>query len=109
MESSLTRTLKTKDRLCCEAIKEDDIDLLKMTKANGTVKWIGYLTLAVEVAVEAQEAIQGTRPEMMHPGWCRSKVPSSLQYRDMFLTHCTDTQGREIPASERAPLPRRLT
>lgn len=67
MESSLTRTLKTKDRLCYEAIKDGNIEHLKTKPRIGIVRWMGYLALAVEVVAEAQEAIQGIRPAVMHP------------------------------------------
>jgi hypothetical protein len=76
MGSSLTRTLKTKDRLCYEAIKGGDVEILKKKKKPraGTTRWMGYLALAVEVVDEAQQGIQGTQPQNMHPDWYRSRT-----------------------------------
>lgn len=68
MESSLMRTLKMKDRLCYRAIKGDG------KKKTDTVRWIGYLVVAMEVIAEAQEGIQGTRPSIMPPDLCQSKI-----------------------------------
>jgi len=64
MESSLTRTLKTKDRLCCGTTRDGASELPKTTR---TRKRRGYLALALEVSKEAQEGILGTRPEIMPP------------------------------------------
>ena len=65
MESSLTRTLKTKDRLCCGTTRDGASELPRRTR---TRKRRGYLALALEVSMEAQEGILGIRPEIMHPG-----------------------------------------
>jgi hypothetical protein len=64
MESSLTRTLKTKDRQCCGTTRDGASELPKMER---TRRRRDYLALAVEVSREVQEGIIGTRPEIMPP------------------------------------------
>lgn len=68
MESSLTRTLKTKDRLCCGTTNSDGgCGRPRTTRKAGRMRrQREYLALAVEVSKEAQEGILGIRPEIMH-------------------------------------------
>jgi hypothetical protein len=89
MESSLMRTLKTKDRLCFEAIKGSDTVHLKTKMKAGTVKWMGYLVVVLEVMAEAQEGIRGTRPAIMHPDWSRS--------RTLQIGRCLQRRGPQCP------------
>lgn len=68
MESSLTRTLKTKDRLCSDTKNKDGVcGPPRTTRRTGKRhRRRGYLALAVEVSKEAQEGILGIRPEIIH-------------------------------------------
>ena len=70
----MMRTLKTKDRLCFEAIKDGDGGHLRTRWRVGTVRWIQYLAVAMEVVVEAQEGILGIRPAIMPPDWSQSRT-----------------------------------
>jgi hypothetical protein len=92
MESSLMRTLKTKDHLCYEATRDSDIEPLRTKSKRGTVKWIGYLAVAAEVSREAQEGILGSRQETKHPGWSRkaSKILVVGQCLHRRELHCLD-------------------
>lgn len=60
MESSLTRTLKTKERLCFDTI--DNAANAQLQRRAGRTKVI--LLAAVEVSKEAQEGILGIRPQI---------------------------------------------
>lgn len=87
MESSLTRTLKTKDHPCCDTTNDDACGLRK-TQKPGRKRRRGYLALAVEVSKEAQKAILGTRPGMVHPGSSKTlTIGRFLQQREL---HCPD-------------------
>ena len=74
MESFSTRTLQMKDRLCYEAVKAGNMTYLKGMPKVGTARWVAYLVVALETVVTAKEGIQGTRPEIMHPGWSKSRI-----------------------------------
>jgi hypothetical protein len=74
MESSLTRTLKTKERLCCDTIDNDAMSQLQ--KMTGRKR--AMLVAAVEVSREAQEGILGMQPARMYPGWSTSKTPTAV-------------------------------
>jgi hypothetical protein len=83
MESSLMRTLKTKDRLCYGTTKDGASELPRTTR---TRRRRGYLALALEVSKEAQEAILGIRPEIMHPG--SSKTATIGRFRQRRGRRC---------------------
>jgi hypothetical protein len=75
MESSLMRTLKTKERLCCDTI---DNDAMSQLQRKTTGKKRAILVAAVEVSREAQEGILGMQPARMYPGWSTSKTPTAV-------------------------------
>jgi len=65
MESSLTRTLKTKDRLCSGTTKYDANAPQKRDRKAGPRRR-EYIAEIMEVSREAQEGILGIRPEIIH-------------------------------------------
>ena len=85
MESSLTRTLKTKDRLCSGMINNDGAcePTRTMRRIGRRPRRKGYLALAVEVSKEVQEGILGTRPEIMPQESSRTlRIGRFLQQRE---------------------------
>lgn len=86
MESSLTRTLKTKERPCYDTTgNENDVAQL-LRKRTGRKSLV--LLAVVEVSKEAQDGILGIRQEMMHPGWSTSRKPIAL------VGHCRQRRER---------------
>jgi hypothetical protein len=70
MESCLTRNSKTKERLCCDMIEnENDIGQLRRQGAGRTRAILLELVVVIR---EAQEGLLGMRPETLHPGWSTS-------------------------------------
>jgi hypothetical protein len=69
MESSLTRTSKTKERLCCDTTDNDEMQM----KPVGTR---AILVAVVRVNKEAQEGVLGIKPNNMCPGWSASINPT---------------------------------
>lgn len=85
MESSLMRTLKTKDRPCSDTINNDGACGPPRTtrRAGRRLRQRGYLALAVEVSKEAQEGILGIRPEIIHQESSRTlRIGRFLQLRE---------------------------
>ena len=90
MESSLTRSLRTKERLCLHTIddgSENAIGLLRR-KVDGRVRVRAILLEVVVVGREAQEALLGMKPEMLHPGLLVSRK------RILVVEVCHPRRGR---------------
>lgn len=72
----MTRTLKTKERLCYDTIGNENAIVQLRTKPSGRRRVV--LLAVVEVSREAQDGILGIRQEIMHPGWSTSHKPTAV-------------------------------
>lgn len=73
MESSLTRTLKMKERPCSGTIDNESENVIGQIRRSGAGRTRVLLLEVVVVMKEAQEGLLGMRPEIMHPGLSTSR------------------------------------
>jgi hypothetical protein len=73
MESSLMRTLKTKERPCFSTTGNGNENVIGQMQKSGAGRTRVMLLEAVVVIREAQEGLLGMRPQIMHPGLSTSR------------------------------------
>jgi hypothetical protein len=88
MESSLMRSLRTKERPCLHTTEDGNENAIGqlMRRQDGRVRVI-LLELAV-VVKETQEGLLGMKPEMLHPGLLVSRK------RILVVELCHPRNGR---------------